>query len=86
MLRVDWLPVLAETGSQACAPCHLEIFKKHQKSGMARSGGRVGDGLEKAEFPKGALAMEWFLGSGAVGRSYAGFVDGFLFQSPSSYY
>jgi hypothetical protein len=35
---------------------------------------------------RGTFAMEWFIGSGAVGRSYAGFVDGFLFQSPASYY
>ena len=35
---------------------------------------------------KGTFPMEWFIGSGTVGRSYAGTVDGFLFQSPASYY
>lgn len=38
------------------------------------------------ESVRGTFPMEWFIGSGAVGRSYAGFVDGFLFQSPASYY
>ena len=96
----------AETGSQACAPCHAEIFKKQRQSGMARSSDRIGDGFEKfaaaafrangasyrvtpeyrVEFGKGSFAMEWFIGSGSVGRSYAGSVDGFLFQSPASYY
>jgi len=42
------------------------------------------------EYTRGALrgerAMEYFIGSGLVGRSYAGMVDGFLFQSPATYY
>ncbi|MBI2687051.1 MAG: tetratricopeptide repeat protein [Acidobacteria bacterium] len=100
----------AETGSRACAPCHAEIYRKYKQTGMARSSGRTGDGLESfanvtftsagaqyrvtpryaVEFShgdvKGSRAMEWFIGSGAVGRSYAGFVGGFLFQSPASYY
>ena len=40
----------------------------------------------RVDYGKGVFAMEWFIGSGAVGRSYAGFVDGFLFQSPASYF
>ncbi len=40
----------------------------------------------EVDFGKGTFRMEYFVGSGAVGRSYAGFVDGFLFQSPASYY
>ncbi|HEU0122284.1 MAG TPA: tetratricopeptide repeat protein [Bryobacteraceae bacterium] len=35
---------------------------------------------------RGERAMEYFLGSGLVGRSYAGMVEGFLFQSPATYY
>lgn len=100
----------AETGSAACAPCHREIFEKYRATGMARSSGLTGDGVERftsatfghagasyrvtpqflVEFRRGALRgerrMEYFIGSGAVGRSYAGFVDGFLFQSPASYF
>lgn len=100
------LPALAETGSQACSPCHREIYEKQRRSGMARSSGRVGDGLEKfdaasfragwatyrvspqfeVDFGKGTFPMQFYIGSGAVGRSYAGRVEGFLFQSPASYY
>jgi predicted CXXCH cytochrome family protein len=35
---------------------------------------------------KGSRELAWFIGSGAVGRSYAFAVDGFLFQAPVSYY
>jgi hypothetical protein len=106
MRPVAWLlaacALSAETGSKSCAVCHPAIYEKYQRSGMARSSGRVGDGLERfeevrfrggrvtpefnVEFANGSFAMQYYIGSGAVGRSYAGFVDGFLFQSPASYY
>lgn len=35
---------------------------------------------------KGSRLLEWFIGSGNVGRSYLFGVDGFLFQAPVSYY
>jgi tetratricopeptide (TPR) repeat protein len=35
---------------------------------------------------KGQRILEWFVGSGRVGRSYVSSLDGFLFQSPVSYY
>src|SRR5882762_4686670 len=35
---------------------------------------------------QGERILEWFIGSGSVGRSYAFSLDGFLFQSPVSYY
>jgi tetratricopeptide (TPR) repeat protein len=35
---------------------------------------------------QGARTLEWFIGSGSVGRSYLFSLDGFLFQSPVSYY
>jgi tetratricopeptide (TPR) repeat protein len=35
---------------------------------------------------KGERTLEWFIGSGSVGRSYLFSLDGFLFQSPVSYY
>jgi hypothetical protein len=34
----------------------------------------------------GTRALEWFIGSGVVGRSYGSLVDGFLFQAPVSYF
>lgn len=108
MRWLAWLlvsvPALADTGSAACAPCHREIYEQQRRSGMARSSGPVGDGLERfgafraggvayrvspdfaVDFGKGTFAMRWYIGSGTVGRSYAGLVDGFLFQSPASYF
>ncbi len=35
---------------------------------------------------KGERILEWFVGSGRVGRSYVSSLDGFLFQAPVSYY
>src|SRR5437763_89489 len=35
---------------------------------------------------RGERLLEWFIGSGRVGRSYVSALDGFLFQSPVSYY
>ena len=35
---------------------------------------------------RGERILAWFIGSGRVGRSYASSLDGFLFQSPVSYY
>jgi hypothetical protein len=109
----------AGVGSQACAGCHQEIYRKYLMTGMARSSGRVGSGSFTEKLPPGPIAarisgatyrlergkdayrmsferpeagvsgardLEWFIGSGNVGRSYAFAVDGFLFQAPVSYY
>jgi hypothetical protein len=35
---------------------------------------------------RGEWTLGWFIGSGRVGRSYVSSLDGFLFQSPVSYY
>lgn len=35
---------------------------------------------------KGQRLLEWFIGSGELGRSYLFSMDGFLYQSPVSYY
>jgi tetratricopeptide (TPR) repeat protein len=35
---------------------------------------------------RGSRRLEWFLGSGGLGRSYLFSVDGFLYQAPVSYY
>lgn len=34
----------------------------------------------------GRRSLDYFIGSGAVGRSYASLLDGFLFQAPVAYY
>lgn len=104
------LPAPAETGSEACAPCHRQIYDAYRKTGMARSSGRTGDGLERTSgaafrhagaeysvtsdmrvrYRRGALSgersLDYFIGSGAVGRSYASILEGFLFQAPASYF
>lgn len=95
-----------ETGSQACATCHAEIYKAYMRSGMARSSGaftpkavveqlpgmagsyRISADVERVQlsFPDGARSLDYFVGSGSVGRSYLSHLDGFLFQSPVSWY
>jgi mono/diheme cytochrome c family protein len=40
----------------------------------------------RASALEGKRDLEWFVGSGGIGRSYLFSVDGFLFQSPVSYY
>jgi hypothetical protein len=102
----------AETGSEACAPCHREIFAAYQATGMARSSGQVTgieaegafahkpSGVQYRVYRKDAAAwfsfdlpdvhgsrpLEYFIGSGTVGRSYLYAVDGFLYQAPVSWY
>src|SRR5262249_36628739 len=40
----------------------------------------------RMHFNSGSRDLKWFIGSGAVGRSYGFEADGFLFQAPVSYY
>jgi hypothetical protein len=44
------------------------------------------NGTATVSFQGGARTLDYFLGSGAVGRSYLSSVDGFLFQAPVSWY
>lgn len=90
--------VPVEVGSKACAACHPAIAETYRASGMSRTSGRTGDGLESfadsgfarpgytVEYSGVSRALEYFLGSGRLGRSYLYSRDGFLFQSPVSYY
>ena len=100
----------ADTGGEACATCHREIFESSRTTGMARSSGVVTsidaegaldhngvryrvyrqDGTAKMGFAAGGIEgrrrLEYFVGSGSVGRSYLFTVDGFLYQAPVSWY
>jgi predicted CXXCH cytochrome family protein len=116
---IGWICILlplcavrGETGGQACAACHREIYDSYQATGMARSSGRVASidaegsfehkasdvkyrifrqeetvwfGFASAGF-QGRRRLEYFVGSGTVGRSYLFSLDGFLYQAPVSWY
>jgi hypothetical protein len=62
-----------------------------EASGAAYKIGKAGGKYEflfskSAPALEGKRDLEWFVGSGGIGRSYLFSVDGFLFQSPVSYY
>jgi hypothetical protein len=61
----------------------------HERSGVRYRALRR-EGSIELEFSKGEIAgrrrLDFYIGSGAVGRSYAYLSDGFLFQAPVSYY
>ena len=93
------LPVWADTGNAVCARCHAAIARQYAQTGMAQSSGRTGaPGFKEAfghlnvtsnyELQLGGASrqLEWFLGSGRIGRSYLFRKNGQLFQSPLSYY
>jgi tetratricopeptide (TPR) repeat protein len=93
------LPALADTGNAVCARCHAEIAKKYARTGMARTSGRTGEPGFAQQFgdPRVSAAfrmqtggatrqLEWFLGSGHIGRSYLFRKGAQLFQAPLSYY
>lgn len=84
-----WLTIFplasAETGSAVCARCHAAIHKEYLKTPMAQSSGPMKRGLVP-DPPGAARTLDYFVGSGAVGRSFLFSIDGFLFQSPLSWY
>jgi hypothetical protein len=93
------LPVLADTGNAVCARCHAAIAKNYAATGMAQTSGRTGQSAFKEQFGhpnvtptyqlqiEGATRqLEYFLGSGHIGRSYLFRKAGQLFQAPLSYY
>lgn len=69
------------TESRQCAKCHPEIYAQYRQTPMARTSGTVEFG---ARLP--GRRLDYFIGAGSIGRSYVTAVDGFLFQSPMSYY
>jgi len=93
------LPVLADTGNAVCAKCHGDIARHYARTAMAQTSGRTGQpgSTEKFAHPNVAPGfvlqsgsasrkLEWFLGSGHIGRSYLFRKGGQLFQAPYSYY
>ena len=112
------LPALADAntpGSEACAPCHREIFDSYSKTVMARASGNAVDGLISGEFEdhisgvayrvyeesgrawmsyqrrgdqefRGRRELQYFIGSGVKGRTYAFSVDGYFFEAPINWY
>lgn len=93
------ISVLADTGNAVCARCHAAIAKKYAATGMAQTSGRTGRLGFREEFGHpnvspsyqlqiegAARQLEYFLGSGHIGRSYLFRKAGQLFQAPLSYY
>jgi predicted CXXCH cytochrome family protein len=96
-------------GNQACAPCHVEIYRAYSKTPMAQSSGRVSEGLNPGEFrhsgsgtdyrieptglvtaSRGALRTQqqlaFSIGSGAAGKSFLYWREGFLFEAPVTWF
>jgi Tfp pilus assembly protein PilF len=88
-------------GSQTCQPCHTALFAAYSRTPMARSSGRV-ESLADAEFTaaghryriasnrlyfdRGSAGIDYFVGSGAAGRSFLFQREGYLFELPVSWY
>jgi tetratricopeptide (TPR) repeat protein len=88
-------------GSQACRPCHAAIAEAYARTPMAQSSGRV-EAVPSAEFTaaghryriagnrlsfdQGSAPMDYFVGSGAAGRSYLWEREGYLFELPVTWY
>jgi tetratricopeptide (TPR) repeat protein len=88
-------------GNQACSPCHSEIVDAYATTPMARSSGRV-ESLPPANFTVnnlryrvagnklffdgGSVSMDYFIGSNSAGRTYAHQTDGYLYESPVTWY
>jgi Tetratricopeptide repeat/Cytochrome c554 and c-prime len=96
-------------GNSACKPCHAEIVRSYEATPMARSSGKVNEGVPpgsfrhapsnteydigssgKVQVSRGARRserdLEYFIGSGAAGRSFLYSDGGFLFQAPITWY
>lgn len=99
LLFVCALPALADTGNAVCARCHAAIARQYAQTGMAQSSGRVGQSPFKENLtdPRVSPAfllqlgetsrqLEYFIGSGHIGRSYLFRRAGLLFQAPLSYF
>jgi len=88
-------------GSQQCHACHAAIADAYAQTAMARSSGPVVsvppatftaagqryqvDG-NRLEFAQGAATFDYFIGSGAHGRTYAFAREGYLFELPVTWY
>jgi tetratricopeptide (TPR) repeat protein len=85
-------------GNLACKPCHTKLFETYVSSPMARTSGVVDsapagvfnevriDNRGIARWAKSERKLDYFIGSGAHGRSYLFSHDRFLFQAPFTWY
>lgn len=85
-------------GSLACKPCHTDVYERYVASPMARTSGSVTttppgtfkelrvDNKGMARWHDSARKLDYFIGSGAHGRSYVFTQNGFLFQAPFTWY
>ena len=84
---------MARTSGRVGAASSPERFERseftHARSGVRYRAVAQPDGID-FEFTRdsirGRRRLDFYIGSGAVGRSYALLSDGFLFQAPVSYY
>jgi len=85
---------MARSSGRITAPFHESFDRAGFIDPVSGAGYRVSPGPAgyRLEFSRSAAGvqgertLEWFVGSGSVGRSYLFSLDGFLFQSPVSYY
>lgn len=88
-------------GSQQCHTCHAAIADAYARTPMARSSGAVATvpsaefaaagqhyrvSGKRLDFDAGSATFDYFIGSGAHGRSYLFEREGFLFELPVTWY
>jgi hypothetical protein len=85
-------------GNLSCKPCHTQLYNAYIASPMARTSGVVSrtvpgafknvriDNSGHARWDNNVRKLDYFVGSGAHGRSYVFAQNGFLFQSPFTWY
>lgn len=85
-------------GNLACKPCHTNLFESFLASPMAQTSGVVNsaspgafkniriDDKGVARWGTQVRKLDYFIGSGAHGRSYLFAHDRFLFQAPFTWY
>jgi hypothetical protein len=76
--------------SSSCLPCHAKIVESYAKTGMARSSGPTSslphDEHFRLKIAGREIHLQWFIGSGQVGRSFVHKIESHFLQAPVSYY
>jgi hypothetical protein len=88
-------------GGEACRPCHAPIYESYFRTAMARSSGkaaglaaakftaaghRYGIESDRLTFDQGSSSIDFFIGSGAAGRSFLFQREGYLYELPVTWY